>query len=260
MKITLEPRKTTWVPFVDCNAKLEIEWTVRIAYNKAMARENTSHSAFMRYIFNDLEGAQFVPSSQLIIKENGIPLVITQSVASPVKDRFRSERIVDPFVEIGDRVAQIEKSEVATKQLSKGVVERSWTDTINRSIRMENKTGKEVLLKLTVLDRPAEELVFVSSTPKADSKEQPEYRYNVQLKSDEVKTIKIELKLKNVEKIESPPEGGRPLRPMGTQRSDVISQQDVDSLLESVSDETQALSETEELIQEERELPEETDK
>ena len=206
MKITLEPRKTTWVPFIDSTAKLEIEWTAKINYTGWSAHQNTTHSVDMRYIFTKLDGAQFIPSSQLIIKEEGIPLAITETVVSPVKDRFRSEKISDPFVEVNDKLASIEKSKVKSKQLSKRMIERSWTETINRSIRIENKTGKQVLLNLMVVDNPAEELIFISSTPEPTKKEPPEYIYDVKLAPDAIVTIKIELKLKKLEKLELPPD------------------------------------------------------
>jgi hypothetical protein len=206
MKITLEPRKTTWVPFIDSEAKLEIEWTAKIEYTSWSASQNSTHNVDMRYIFTNLDGAQFIPSSQLIIKEEGIPLAITETVVSPVKDRFRSERLSDPFIEINDRLASIEKSKVATKKLSKRMIERKWTETINRSIKIENKTGKNVLLKLTVVDQPAEELIFVTSTPEATKKEPPEYFYDVELARDAIQTIKIELTHKKLEKLELPPE------------------------------------------------------
>ena len=43
-----------------------------------------------RYDFSDLKGIQFIPSSQLIIKEGGIPLAITESVVSPVISKSTS--------------------------------------------------------------------------------------------------------------------------------------------------------------------------
>ena len=107
MKITLEPRKTTWVPFIDTDATLEIHWTARIEYTPHAAHQDASHAVDMRYSFSGMQGAQFIPSSQLIIKESGIPLTITESVVSPIKDRFKSERVADPFVEISDKVASI---------------------------------------------------------------------------------------------------------------------------------------------------------
>ena len=58
MKITLEPRKTTWVPFIDSKAKLEIEWTAKIEYTSWSASQNSTHSVDMRYIFTGLDGAQ----------------------------------------------------------------------------------------------------------------------------------------------------------------------------------------------------------
>ena len=214
MKITLEPRKTTWVPFIDSKARLTIHWTAKIEYTTYSAHLDTSHEVMMRYGFSGLEGAGFIPSSQVIIKENGIPLTITESVVSPVNDRFSSERVQDPFVEVTDKLASIKKSKVTSRQLSRRMIERSWSEKITRSIKIENKTGRQVSLALTVVDRPAEELVFVSSTPAPDRTEQPEYIYAVTLEPDAVQVIKVELKLKSVEKLELPPEqAGPPPKP-----------------------------------------------
>lgn len=206
MKITLEPRKTTWVPFLDCKAKVEMEWTARIEYSEWSVRQNSTHPVNMRYVFHIPGGNKFIPSSQLVIKEQGVPLAITQTVVTPVKDRFKSEKMVDPFVEINDRVAGIEKTKVTSRQLSKRMIERSWTETIERAIKVENKTGKTVKLSLTLTDQPASELTFSGSTPSPFSKEPPEYLFNLEMQKEEIHTIRVTFKLNKVEKIELPPE------------------------------------------------------
>ncbi len=194
------------MPFIDSAAELSIEWTAKIEYTAWSVHQNSKYSANMRYIFTGLDGAQFIPSSQLIIKEEGIPLTITETVVSPVKDRFRSEQISDPFVEINDKLASVEKNKTRTRRLSKRMIERSWTETINRTIKIENKTGKKVTLELTTVDKPAEELRFVSSDPEPSDTEPPEYIYRVELEQEEVQNIKLELTLKKLEKLELPPE------------------------------------------------------
>ncbi len=206
MKITLEPGKTTWVPFIESNAKVKISWTCKIEYTAYSIYNNNMHTANLRYVFSDLKGAQFIPSSQLIIKEEGIPLSITETVASPVKNKFKSEKIDDPFIEINDKIATIEKSKVISRTLSKRMIERAWTEKINRSVKIENKTGKKVLLKLSIVDKPAEELIFTSSEPAPSSKEPPEYYFDIELNEDDIKVIKLELKFKKLEKLELPPD------------------------------------------------------
>jgi len=206
MKITLEPGKTTWVPFIETNAKVKIEWTCKIEYTVYSIHKNNKHTANLRYVFSDLNGAQFIPSSQLIIKEEGIPLTITETVASPAKNKFKSEKTNDPFVEINDKIATIEKSRVISKALSKRMIERTWTEKISRSVKIENKTGKKVLLKLTIVDKPAEELIFTSSEPEPEAKEPPEYYFAIKLNEDEIKVIKLELKFRKLEKLELPPD------------------------------------------------------
>ena len=93
MKITLEPRKTTWVPFVNSKAKLNREWRCRIQYGPSNVRGTTTRTVHTRYTFSALSCNYPLPSSQLIIMEQGVPLVITQTVVSAVKDRFQSEEV-----------------------------------------------------------------------------------------------------------------------------------------------------------------------
>jgi hypothetical protein len=136
--------------------------------------------------------------------ENGIPLTVAQTVVSAVKDRFQSEEVDDPFVVITDRVARLDKSEPKEKQLAKGLFERTWTETLERSLRIENRTGKTLRLALTVVDDPADELTFVSAEPAPVRRAPPEYGFDVELAPDAEGTIKVVLAHKKSETIKAP--------------------------------------------------------
>jgi hypothetical protein len=216
MKLTLEPRKTTWVPFLDSKAQLTAEWRSRVEYHGYNARDPLTWKTRTRYTFSGLAGPTAIPSSQLIIMENGIPLTVAQTVVSAVKDRFQSEEVDDPFVVITDRLARLDKSEPKEKQLAKGLFERTWTETIERSLRIENRTGKVLKLALTVVDDPAEELTFVSAEPAAVRRAPPEYGFDIELAPDAEGTIKVVLAHKKSETIKAPrvesgPQAARPM-------------------------------------------------
>lgn len=204
MKLTLEPRKTTWVPFIDSTAQLKVLWRCRVEYRPHNVRDTLTWTVRTRYVISGLRCDHSIPSSQLILMEQGIPLAITQTVVSAVKDRFQSEEMDDPFVVIIDKLAGLKKSEPSEKRLSKGLLERSWVDTIERSLRIENKTGKVVSLVLTVVDYPAEELEFVSSAPEPARSAPPEYTFDLELPVDQEISLKVLLKQARKETIHVP--------------------------------------------------------
>src|SRR5262245_14054429 len=109
MKLTLEPRKTTWVPFLDSTAQLRLEWRCRVEYRRHNVRDASHWKVRTRYTFSGLACEHPIPSSQLIIMEQGIPLAITQTVVSAVRDRFQSEETDDPFVVVSDKLAGLKK-------------------------------------------------------------------------------------------------------------------------------------------------------
>lgn len=206
MKLTLEPRKTTWVPFVDSVAQLKVLWRCRVEYRPHNARDTLTWAVRTRYVLSGLRCDHSIPSSQLILMEQGIPLAITQTVASAVKDRFQSEEMDDPFVVIIDKLAGLKKSEPRENRLGKGLLERSWVETIERSLRIENKTGKPVSLSITVVDHPAEELEFASATPEPNRSAPPEYTFDLELAVDQEFTLKVALKQARKETIRVPVE------------------------------------------------------
>lgn len=213
MKLTIEPRKTTWVKFLDSKAQLKIEWRCRVDYNAYNVKEALTWGTKSRYLFSSLSGVQAVPSAQLLLLEQGVPLAITQTVVSAVKDKFQSEEIDDPFVVVTDKLASLKKSERKERSLGKGLLERTWLENIERSISIENKTGKKVSLFLTLVDRPADDLSFVQSEPAPTRKASPEYVFELELAPDEEKLLKISLRLGRTESIRLQTEPARQMMP-----------------------------------------------
>lgn len=204
MKITLEARKTTWVPFIDSRARLDVEWRSRAEYTAYSVRAEHTWPVKTRYTFSGLETDAPIPSSQLVVMEHGVPVVITSSVVSAVKDRFQSEEIEDPFVVVTDKLASLTRSEPAQRQLARGLIERIWTETIQRMVKVENKTGKAVKLELTIVDRPADELVFTGSVPEPNVRRAPEYVFEVTLEVDAVSTLQLTFTQSKKESIRAP--------------------------------------------------------
>ena len=204
MKITIEARKSTWVPFLDTKAQLEIKWRARATYRAHNIRSPHTWPVSSRYTFKNISAKDAIPTSQLIIMEDGVPLAITQTVVSGVKARLQTEDIEDPFVVITDNLANLTKSEPQQTKVAKGVIERTWTETIVRNVKIENKTGKKVSLQLKIVDHPADELVFESSTPDPSNKQPPEYNFELTLEPDAEQSLLLRFTLGRREKIEVP--------------------------------------------------------
>ncbi len=204
MKITIEARKNTWVPFLDAKAKLKISWRARATYRAHNIRSAHTWPVSSRYTFEGISTKDSIPSSQLIMMEDGVPLAITQTVVSGVKGRLQTEDIEDPFVIITDNLANLSKSDLKRQRVAKGVIERTWTETIVRNLKIENKTGKKVSLKLTISDHPADDLVFEKSEPAPSAKAPPEYSFDIELEPDAERSLSLTFKLSCREKIEIP--------------------------------------------------------
>jgi hypothetical protein len=208
-RISLEPRKTTWVKFIEEAAKMKMERKCNIYYYKSNILSNITQYVDMKYKITGLKSGKCIPSSQLIIKENGIPVTITQTVVSLEPDKFSSATTNDPFVEITDNVASVEKSKIREKKLSKRVIERAWDETVTRVVKIENKTGKKISLDISVYENPAEDIVFVSSTPKPSRTTPPERAWTINMKKEEEKTITLKFTVKRTDSIRLPPDKTR---------------------------------------------------
>ena len=114
--------------------------------------------------------------------------------------------MVDPFVVLTDRLAGVTRGDGQEHRPARGLLERSWVETIERSLRVENKTGKAVSLALTVVDHPAAELSFERSEPAPTTANAPEYRYDLAIAPDQELTVKIVLRAARKESIRLPAE------------------------------------------------------
>ncbi|BBM86657.1 hypothetical protein [Candidatus Uabimicrobium amorphum] len=85
------------------------------------------------------------------------------------------------------------------------MIERTWVETIHRSIRIENKTSKKVQMRLTIIDNPAANINFIKSTPAASSQDATEYIFDVEMESDAIQTLKLTFQENKQEKLELPP-------------------------------------------------------
>ena len=208
-KITLEPRKTTWVNFIDEKAKMEIERTCKVYYYKSNILNNANHYVEMRYKFSGMKGNKMIPSSQLIIKENGIPVTITNTQVSLEPNKFSSTQTQDPFVEVTDNVANYKKSKVKEKKLSKRVIERTWEEDVTRVIKVSNKTGRNIVLELKVFENPAENVAFVSASPKPTETCAPERIWKLEFKKEQDRSLTLKFKVRRLESLRLPPDKTR---------------------------------------------------
>lgn len=203
---TLEPRKTTWVKFIDEKAKMAVERKCKVHYYTSNILSNLTHTLDMKYNFTGLKSGKCIPSSQLIIKEGGIPVTITQTVVSLDPTKFASTTTEDPFVEISDNVASVDKGKVKEKKLSKRIIEREWEEEVTRVIKVENKTGKKINLDFAVFENPADGINFKSATPKPSKSAPPERGWIIELKKEQDKSISIKFVVKRKESIRLPPD------------------------------------------------------
>jgi hypothetical protein len=205
-KVTLEPQKTTWVKFIDEKATMKVERTSKVYYYKDSILLNTTQSVEMKYLFSGLKGGKCIPSSQLIIKEKGIPVTITQTAISMDPTKFSSMTTSDPFVEISDDVASVERSKIKEKKLSRRVIEREWEETVTRVIKFKNKTGKKVSLDISIFENPADGILFESSNPKPVKTTPPERKWEINMAKEDEKILSIKWNVKRKESIRLPPD------------------------------------------------------
>ena len=119
-------------------------------------------------------------------------------------DLVSSEKIDDPFVEVRDNVANVEKSDLVEKMHSKTMLERTWTEAVTRAIKIKNKNDREIDLTLKVLDNPAQELTFQESTPKPTREQAPEYIFELKVEPEGEIILNIRFTLQKKETIKIP--------------------------------------------------------
>jgi len=203
-KITLEPRKTTRVPFLTGKAKMKTEHKLHIAYYGEDVLQSMDRSAQIRYTFTGLTSGKPIPGSQLIIKERGLPQTIARAEPSAIPDKFHSVWVEDPLVEISDRVAKVEQTKFEEKKLSNRLIERVREEAVTRTIRVMNKTGKAVHIRLEIEDSPANGLIFKNADPAPATSRPPEQIWELNIAKEADTTVSMKFNLKRTERIELP--------------------------------------------------------
>jgi hypothetical protein len=203
-RITLEPRKTTRVPFLTGKAKMKTEHKLHISYYGEDVLQSMDRSAQIRYTFTGLTSGKPIPGSQLIIKEKGLPQTIARAEPSAIPDKFHSIWVEDPLVEISDRVAKVEQTKFEEKKLSNRLIERVREEAVTRNIRVQNKTGKAVHIRLEIEDSPANGLVFKNAEPAPNASRPPEQIWELNIAKEADVSVSMKLNLKRTERIELP--------------------------------------------------------
>ncbi len=213
MRITLHPRKTTRVPFLKSTSKVRLEHRLQLEYLPGAVKENYQPTPDMRYLLSGLPPNEAVPPSELIVFQKGIPVTTTTTKGTPGTGKLESAWMTDPLVEISDKVAGVTKVRQDEKRLSARVIERYTEETVVRMLKVENRTGKRVSLRLLLLERPSDGIMFTSAEPKPNRSSPPEHEWDLDVPVEGAATVTITLATKLLEKIELPPDrpgsGGR---------------------------------------------------
>jgi hypothetical protein len=227
MKITLEPRKETRVPFLRSPATMNMEHRIEIAYSTYSVKDNSTPTVNMRYMISGIRTDRTIPPSQLVILQQGVPVTVTHMAGSPAPGKLHSTWVDDPLVEVLDRVSRVEKKRTREKRLSSRVIERFTDEIVTRQVKIENKTGKALEMELTVQEDPASGITFVEAKPAPKSSQPPEHHWELSIPVEGVATVAITLEVKRVEKIELPPDrigGDRKPRGENYDLDDILTQ------------------------------------
>ncbi|TFF94572.1 MAG: hypothetical protein EU544_04305 [Promethearchaeota archaeon] len=198
-------RKKIKLEWFKSKASLDIERTISIEYNANSVNYNKQNwEAIVKYVLVKEGAPKEIPSnSPMTLYKQGLPFLFL-STSGTIGNKIISEELIDDDIKIDDDIIQIDegKPEITFEDAIKPkehIEVRTRYDTITRKITIENKLDNEISLELNF--KQTKDVTYVKSTPEPQEIEEPIYKYQLVIPSEESKRITLELKAKIVKRV-----------------------------------------------------------
>ncbi len=205
MKANVPTRKKIKLNWFKSKCDLNIEREINIQYTATNVSYNKINwDVIIRYILVKQGDIKEIPvNSPMTLYKDNLPFLFLNT-AGTIGNKIISEDLIDDDVKVDDDVVNINEGiEKVTYEDARDPKEhievRTRYDNISRKITIENKLNDDIQL---ILDfKQTKDIIFVSSEPVPSEIEEPDYKYKINIPSEQKSSIIIELKAKIIARV-----------------------------------------------------------
>jgi len=205
MKANVPTRKKIKLKWFKSKCDFTIEREINIQYTANTATYNKQNwDVIVKYVLIKEGEPKDIPvNSPMTLYKNNLPFLFL-TTSGTIGNKIISEKMIDDDITVDDDIVQIKegKPEITFEDALKPkehIEVRTRYDKILRKITIENKLDNEIELELNF--KQTKDVTFVKSEPEPSVKEEPNYKYNVKIPSEEKKFVNFELQAKIVKRV-----------------------------------------------------------
>jgi len=205
MKANVPTRKKIKLNWFKSKCDFNIERKIDIQYTSSSVSSNKlKWDVIVKYVLiKEGEGIEIPTNSPMTLYKNNLPFLFLQT-AETIGNKIISEDLIDDDIVVEDDIVQVIEGETKVtyedaRDPKEHIEVRTRFDKISRRITIENKLDNEIDL---VLDfKQTKDVTFVKSEPAPSEVEEPDYKYNIKIPSEEKSRISLELQAKIVSRV-----------------------------------------------------------
>lgn len=205
MKANVPTRKKIKLNWFKSKSNLDIERNIETQYDSnSVSYNKLNWDVSVKYVLVKEGDPKEIPiNSQMTLYKGGLPFLFL-STAGIIGNKIISEELIDDDVKVDDDIVQVKEGETKVtyedaRDPKQHIEVRTRFDKILRRITIENKLDNEINLLLNF--KQTKDVTYVKSTPEPTTIEEPEYKFEIKIPSEEKSRITLELQAKIVKRV-----------------------------------------------------------
>lgn len=205
MKANVPSRKKIKLNWFKAKADFSIDRKVDIEYTASTASYNKLNwEVTVRYIIIKEGDPKDIPvNSPMTLYKGGLPFLFL-STAGTIGKKIISEDLIDDDIEIQDDIVEIKEGtpEITFEDALKPkehIEVRTRYDKILRRISIENKLDNQISMILNF--KQTKDITYIKSEPQPTEIEEPIYKFDITIPSEQTSRITLELQAKIVKRV-----------------------------------------------------------
>ncbi len=202
MRANVPTRKKIKINWFKSKCEFNIEREINIQYTASTVSYNKINwDVIVKYVLiKEGESKEIPTNSPMTLYKDNLPFLFLNT-ASTIGNKIISEDLIDDDIKVDDDVINVVEGEAKVtyedaRDPKEHIEVRTRYDKITRKITIENKLDNGIDL---ILDfKQTKDVTFVKSEPEPSKKEEPNFKYNINVPSEEKSSVILELQAKIV--------------------------------------------------------------
>jgi hypothetical protein len=205
MKANVPTRKKIKLNWFKSKCALTIERKIAVEYNtNSVVYNKITRDVLVKYILTSEGDPKEIPAnSPMTLYKDGLPFLFL-STSATIGNKIISEELIDSDISVDDDIVIVNEGEDKVTyedahDPKEHIEVRTRLDKITRKITIENKLENEIELDLNF--KQTKDISFIKSQPDPSEVEEPNYKYNIIIPSEQKSSVILDLQAKIVKRV-----------------------------------------------------------